>query len=145
MLDTHFSTLNKDFQTWLDEGILNDYSGCEIDLGEDYGFLLFFCETSKIEAFEKIVERVMENIKAAQIETATLSQLKKRYFAQAIRSLNSFDDIAVSCVRNYFQKVDYFKAIEVLENITKEQIQETCTSLKLDSKAKVYLKPEKKI
>lgn len=145
MLDTHFSTLNKDFQTWLDEGILSDYAGCEIDLGEDYGFLLFFCETSKIEAFEEIVAHVMENIKAAQIETTTLSQLKKRYFSQAIRSLNSFDDIAISCVRNYFQKVDYFKAIEVLENITKEQIQETCTALNLDAKAHVYLKPDKKM
>lgn len=144
MLDTHFSSLNKDFQTWLDNGILNDYSGCEVDLGSDYGFILFFCETNKIEEFEQIVMHTVRKIKNAEIDTFVLQQLKKRYFGQAIRSLNSFDDIAISFVRNYFHKVDYFKGIDVLYDITEKDIQEVCESLCFDHKACIYLKPDKK-
>ena len=35
MLDAVFSSLNPDFQQWLDEGIINDYVGSEVDLGKD--------------------------------------------------------------------------------------------------------------
>lgn len=142
MMDAVFSSLNPDFQTWLDEGIINDYVGCEIDLGTDYGMLMFYGETNKKEAFERIVNESLEKICRADIKEDTLEQLKRRYFGQSIRSLNSFDDIAITYIRNYFVKADFFKTLDILFDITKKDIIEVCSTLSLAYKAIVEILPE---
>lgn len=143
MMDAIFSSLNPEYQTWLDEGIINDYVGCEVDLGEDYGMIMFYAETKKKEAFEEIVQDVVKRICAGDIEDDTLTQLKRRYFGQSVRSLNSFDDIAITYIRNYFVKADFFKALDILFDIQKEDIVNVCSSLSTEHKAVIELLPEK--
>lgn len=143
MLDACFSTLNPLYQDWIDQGIINDYVGCEVDLGEDHGMLMFYGETRDEEAFEKIVSQSVEAIANASISDEVLQRLKRRYFGQSIRSLNSFDDIAITFVRNYFEGLDFFEAMDVLYDINKEDIIEACACLNGVDVCKVELKPEK--
>lgn len=144
MMDAMFSSLNPKYQTWLDDGIINDYVGCEVDLGDDYGMMMFYAETDKKEAFEEIVQEVVECICTGNIEEGTLTQLKRRYFGQSVRSLNSFDDIAITYIRNYFAKADFFKALDILFDITKDDIMSVCAKLSTKHKARIELLPEKR-
>ncbi|MFQ8582968.1 MAG: hypothetical protein ACLSA6_10790 [Holdemania massiliensis] len=41
LLESHFSSLNPDYQKWLDNEVINDYFGYEIDLGKDYAMMMF--------------------------------------------------------------------------------------------------------
>ena len=145
MLDAVFSSLNPDFQKWLDDGIINDYVGSEVDLGSDYGMLMFYGETAKKEEFLNIIKQTMERIVRADISAELLEQLKHRYFGQAIRSLNSFDDIAISYIRSYFDRADFFKLLDVLYEITLEDIKKVCSTIRLDHSCLVELVPNKKI
>ena len=47
LLDANFSSLNPNYQSWLDQKIINDFCGYDIEFGEDYGILMFYSETSK--------------------------------------------------------------------------------------------------
>lgn len=143
MLDAHFSSLNPAFQGWIDEGIINDYVGSEVDLGEDHGLLMFYAETDEEERFEQIIKETMQAIMKAEIDEDVLLRLKRRYFGQSIRSLNSFDDIAITYIRNYFEGLDFFEAMDVLYDITLEDLQDACRMLNDQYVCRVQLKPEK--
>ena len=137
-----FSSLNPDFQQWLDEGIINDYVGSEVDLGKDYGMVMFYAETTKKEAFLAVVKEVLARISSADITQELLDQLKNRYFGQSVRSLNSFDDIAITYVRSYFDQADFFRLLDVLYEITLEDIQQVCAALQDAPGTLVELLPE---
>ena len=108
MIDSVFSSLNPEYQDWIDQGIINDFVGGDIDFGKDYGVLMFYGETEKRKEFYSLIESVVERISKGDIQEDVLQQLKRRYFGQTIRSLNSFDDIAITFVRNYFDQTEFF-------------------------------------
>lgn len=142
MLDVVFSSLNPDFQTWIDAGIINDFVGCDIDYGEDHGMLLFYGESGKEAQLLQLLEQVAHKVQQGQIDDVLLAQLKRRYYGQTIRSLNSFDDIAISYVRNYFDGCDFFASLDILDSLTKADIQQACKALSLAQRCVVTVVPE---
>lgn len=144
VLDATFSSLNPDFQKWLDEGIINDFVGSDVDLGKDYGMMMFYSETNKKEAFLAIVKDIVQKIKQEGISESLLEQLKKRYYGQSLRSLNSFDDIAITMVRNYFDQSDFFASMDVLYDITLQDVKDACKMIDVDNFCVIDLLPENK-
>lgn len=144
VLDATFSSLNPDFQKWLDEGIINDFVGSDVDLGKDYGMMMFYSETNKKEAFLAIVKDIVQKIKQEGISESLLEQLKKRYYGQSLRSLNSFDDIAITMVRNYFDQSDFFASMDVLYDITLQDVKDACQMIDVDNFCVIDLLPENK-
>lgn len=144
MMDALFSSLNPAYQTWIDEGIINDYVGCEVDLGKDHGMIMFYAESVQIEAFESIVDETMTKMMRADIDEETLLRLKRRYFGQSVRSLNSFDDIAITYIRNHFEELDFFEAMDVLYDINKDDLVEVSKQLEKCHRVQVTIMPENK-
>lgn len=142
MLDAYFSSVNEDYQTWIDDEIINDYFGSEVDFGEDYGTIMVYCETTKQKAFEKLVQDGMKKISEGNLNEDVLNQLKRRYFGQTVRSLNSFDDIAISYVRSFFEGYDFFKSMDILDAINLEDIKKTCVKLKNAPTVHVHVTPQ---
>ena len=46
--DLYFSSLAPEYQEWLDQGIISDYVGADVDFGEDYGVMMRPDRNSKI-------------------------------------------------------------------------------------------------
>lgn len=141
LLDANFTSINDSYQTWLDEHIINDYCGCDIDFGEDYGLLMFYSETLKQEAFLSLIDDVVSNMQKGIVSDATLEQLKRRYFGQSVRSLNSFDDIAVTYVRSVFEGTDFFRSMDILFDISAVDVKYSATLLCKEHQAIVRLLP----
>lgn len=136
LLDASFTSLNPDYQKWLDEKIINDYFGYDADFGSDYGFLMFYNETDNIEQFRDFIHSTLKKVRETGIQEATLNQLKRRYFGQSVRSLNNFDEIAVTYMRNYFSHIDFFETMDMATKITlddlwraMDQIDPTCVAV----------------
>lgn len=145
MLDAYFSSLHPAYQTWLDEEIINDYVGCDVDFGSDYGMIMFYGETKKKDAFIDIVAQTVEQIKKGEIDAAIVEQLKRRYFGQMVRSLNSFDDIAITYARAFFDHMDVFKSMDIVQDIKSDAIRDVCLQLSFDERCLVELMPEKEM
>ena len=104
--------------------------------------VMFYAETTKKEAFLAVVKEVLARISSADITQELLDQLKNRYFGQSVRRLNSFDDIAITYVRSYFDQADFFRLLDVLYEITLEDIQQVCAALQDAPGTLVELLPE---
>lgn len=141
ILDAYFSSLNHEYQSWLDADIINDFVGSEVDLGKDYGMMMFYGETLKKEEFLSLVKDIVHRIKQDGMSADILDQLKKRYFGQSLRSLNSFDDIAITMVRNYFDRSDFFQSMDVLYDITLEDVSKACEMIDESNFCIVELQP----
>ena len=102
---------------------------------------MFYTETEKLDEFKRIVELTLEKAKANGISETTLNQLKRRYYGQSIRDLNSFDDIAFTFMRDYFNKIDFFEALDVINTITMADIQSAAELMDLEHQAILHLMP----
>lgn len=142
LLDANFTSLNPQYQTWLDQKIINDYCGCDIEFGEDYGILMFYSETAQPDEFIALCDQCVTDMKAGKISDRILNQLKKRYFAQGVRAMNSFDEIAIGFCRSYFMGIDYFKTLDTVEEITKQDFKDAGKLLCKEHRALVRLMPK---
>ena len=141
--DLCFSSLNPQYQRWLDEGIISDFVGADVDLGADHGVLLFYTETQKTAAFEALVDDVCKQMAALTVDEEALQSLKHRYFGSAVRSLGSFDDIAIGYIRSAFAGYDYFAGMDIIDAIRAEDIREVCRSLDLTHRSVVVITPKR--
>lgn len=140
LIESTFSPLNPVYQDWMDKGIISDFFGFEVDLGEGYGLLMFYNETEKSDEFEKFLDK---EILLSSISEATLEQLKRRYLGQAFRSLNDLEDMAISFIRATFAHADFFESLTWVENITPKDIEEIRNLIDLNNKCVVSLKKSK--
>lgn len=143
LLDAAFTSLNPDYQQWLDEKMINDYFGYDADFGEDYGFLMFYNETDAIEQFRDFIHSTLKKVRETGIQEATLNQLKRRYFGQAVRSLNNFDEIAVTYMRNYFSHIDFFETMDMAMQITLDDLWKAMDQIDPSQEAVVTILPKK--
>lgn len=140
LIDTYFTTLNPDYQTWIDEEIFKDYLGGEIDYGSHHGFLSFYGESDDEQRFANLIEEQMKVACEKGIDESILNQLKRRYFAEGVRSFQHFEDIAQITYRAYFDNYDYFLSLDLFDEISCEYIKEVASSLDLTHKTITVIK-----
>ncbi len=139
LFDLYFTSLNPKFQSWLDEEIINDSFYFEIDFGSDYGLIMFYSETNKINQFKDMIFNVLRQID--DIDENKLSLLRKRYFGQNINALNDHKKIAVNYMRNYFAGLDFFSSLEVVENIQKQDLLDAVKRIQRNHYSEVVIYP----
>lgn len=141
LLDCYFSSLNADYQRWMSEAIINDYYNYDIEINEHYGCMMFYCETEKVEEFKKVITATLQKALTNRINEKQLELLKRRYYGQSVRDLNNFDDISFTFMKNYFMQVDFFKSMDLILDITVEDIEKAIEYLDLGHSAIIEITP----
>lgn len=141
LLDAYFSSINNEYQRWINEEIINDFYGYELDFGSDYGYLMVYTETSKIEEFKKLVTDTLNKMKHEGISEEVFEQLKRRYYGENIKDLNDFETIAFSFVRYYFNKCHFFDVYEMVEKCTIEDIKIAADYLNFEHSSIIECQP----
>jgi len=132
LMDSIFTTMNEDYQEWLDKEIINDFFGYECDFGEDYGYLMIYTETNKIEEFKEMIFTNINKMMNESYKQETFNQLKKRYFGENIKELNDFEAISFAFIRNYFNKTNFFDTLEIIDSFKIHDIEKIKESLNFD-------------
>lgn len=143
LLEEYFSTLSIQYQEWMDQQIITSYNGCDVDYGDEYGYIMFFTETLKIKEFIQICNAVMQKIVNGTITNQVFQQLKRRFYAQQLRAFNNFEDIAISVVRSHFEHRNIFASIELIEALTISDIQSAAALISSKNHTIVELNPKK--
>lgn len=139
LFDLYFSSLNPAYQDWIDKEIINPSFSFEIDLGNDYGLLMFYSETAKTSEFNNIILNTLKQIK--EIKEDELDHLRKRYFGMNINALNDHKQIAVSFMHSYFTDLDFFEGLEVVERIKATDLLDALHKINLANYTTVIIKP----
>ncbi len=137
-LELVFSSINKNYQVWLDENRVHDYFGYEVEVNKAYGFVMFYGETEDKVDFKALIDETLKtNLTSFEEDFVAL---KRRYKAMLIRSLNDHDDYAVSLIRSMFNQIPFDYQFDVLNQIQFEDCIKAFETIKNYSNSLVFMK-----
>lgn len=140
IMEMHFSTLNEEYQTWIDEKRINDFFGTEIDFGKEYALLMFFAELENVEAFQQFI---IDELKKITIHDKLLTQLKNRYFGRFYGIFDDVEVMAISYLRALMQGVSYDDMIDIVHEIDIDFLKHVLETLDLSQYSLVSVGKDK--
>ena len=136
-LKAYFSSINKDYQEWLDKGLINDYFGFEVDFDKNYAYLLFYNENDK----DNIKELIDNALKKDLLNEKVLTQIKRRIIGDFFSTLNDIESFDTGYIRDYVNGIDYFKSIQILINISLDDIKSVFKSFDYNNYSLIHITP----
>lgn len=115
LLETYFSSLNPDYQVWLNKNIINDFFGYEIEFDMDCAYIMFYIENNDEEVLPELIH---ETLKKDLLNKDILEQIKRRYIGVMFDIFNDIESFNNGFIRDALSGLDFFKALEDLKNIT---------------------------
>lgn len=127
LLNLNFSQLNDDFQSWLDQDIINSYFSFDVDLRDGFGVVYFFNEGENNHLFKEIISDRMNQL---SIDENTFNQITKRYFGESILSLSQYDRYAINVMSAHFRKTNYYDYLKSIKDVSLNDIERVMAYLK---------------
>ncbi len=110
-LDMLFSSVNPEYQVWLDEGLVNDYFDAAVSIDPIFGHIFISGESDDVKGFKTFVESVFNNQEKYMSETK-FTQLQNKFVGRAIMALEQPSTIAQVYGRNISEGVDIFDSVD---------------------------------
>lgn len=129
-LDMLFSSVNPDYQEWLDKQVINDYFDADISVDPHFGHLFISGESDDAKGFREFVETVFENQEQYMSEEK-FKQLQHKFVGRAIMALEQPSTIAQVYGRNIANGVDVFDSVDALKAATFEDLVSLVKDLKI--------------
>lgn len=136
LLEAHFSYLNPQYQEWLDNKIINDFFGYEIDFNLDYSYIMFYIENDDSKILRKIVK---QSLKQKLLDEELLNQVKRRYIGIMFDAFNDLEAFNNGYVRDYLNGLDLFENVEIIKSIDLKEVYDTFQSLDLSNSSYISL------
>lgn len=136
-LKAYFSSINKNYQEWLNKGLINDYFGYEVDFDKDYAYILFYNESEE----DNIKELIDNELKKDLITEEILTSIKRRYIGNSFDTLNDVESFDTGYVRDYVNGIDYFKSIEILTHISLDDLKAVFRGFDYSNYALIHILP----
>lgn len=119
ILECQFSSMNPDYQKWLDDGLINDFFGYETDFDKHAAYLLFYGEGRSKYDLQKLID---ESLKKPILNEELMMQLKRRYSGAALASFNETENFNIAYIRDVLSGVDIFDTLRIIDELTIEEI-----------------------
>ena len=106
-----------------EQGIINSSLGGNFDMlpGAEYVYVGGDARDPR-QIFDEI-NRQAKKLADEGIDEAFYQQIRRASYGSMIRSLNSFENIAISMAEGYFQGFDYYRFPEIFESVDKKDVE----------------------
>lgn len=126
LLEAQFSAINPDYQKWLDQKIINDYFGYDLDFDVNVAYLLFYIENDNPDILKKIV---FNSLKKPILNEDILNQIKRRYVGAMFAVFNDVESFTLDFIRDELNGLSFFSALDSLRNISLKDVEKYYNSL----------------
>ena len=106
-----------------EEGLINGSFGGNFDLLPGAAYLYVGGDAKDPRAVHQAVTAEAERLAREGIDETFYQQIRRAAYGQLVRSLNSFETIAIAAAEGVFQGFDYYRFPEVFDTITKADIE----------------------
>ena len=106
-----------------EEGVINGSLGGNFDLLPGAAYLFVGGDAKEPRRVFEEITRQARRLGEEGIDEAFYQQIRRAAQGQMIRSLNSFENIAVSMAEGYFHGFDYYRFPEIFESVTKADVE----------------------
>ena len=122
--DVLFGDSSPLFTRLYEEGHINGSLGGSYDVQPRAAHLYVGGDAKDPHYVTREIEAEAKRLVTEGIDDAFYHQIRRATYGQMIRSLNSFEDTAVSIADGHFRGFDYYSFPEVFDSITKQDIEE---------------------
>ena len=123
ILAAHFTSLNPEYQHWIDKGIINGYFNFDLDLDNGYGSLIFVGE-GQPEPFLTFIQTEVNKLRLEPLSAELIEQLKNRNYGIAVSQFDNPDDLGSFFVRLCFNGLEIFDYLSLFSEIDQNYLQE---------------------
>lgn len=141
-LNCYFSPINPEYQRWMDEGIINDMFGFEVNFTSEAANILFYMESDDKDALKKLIDKELEK---DLVTDELIEQLRRRLLGSSFKVLNDVEDFTIGYIRDILNGIDYFKEINNIINLKKGDIVSAFKALDLSNYSIVHINPLNKV
>jgi len=106
-----------------EEGVINGSLGGNFDMLPGAAYLYVGGDTKDPRRVFDEITRQAEKLGREGISEDFYQQIRRANYGSMIRSLNSFENIAVSMAEGHFRGFDYYRFPEVFESVAKEDVE----------------------
>jgi len=135
----YFSANNPDYQSWLDDKIINDSFNADIDISDEYALMMFACDDLN-QGFAKLIDNYLHSLIQRPFDKNMLKQLKNRFIGKIIQDLNSIEDIAINTIRYGWWDTEYLEIIAIIEKFKVADFKELAKMFCFKNRAIVKIK-----
>ena len=107
-----------------EQGLINDSFGGNFDILPGVAYLYVGGDSNDPRAVHGAITREAERLAREGIDEDFYQRVRRSAYGQMIRSLNSFESIAISQAEGVFHGYDYFSFPEVFASITKADLED---------------------
>lgn len=137
-LSCYFSTKNPNYQKWLEEGLINDYFGYDVNFNKKAASIIFYSESDDKDSLKKLID---EELKKDLIDEEMINQIKRRLIGKSFSIFNDIESFTLGYAKDYVNNVDYFNSIEELKKLNKDTIVKIFESFDLSNYALIHISP----
>ena len=127
-LDLMFGEQTEFYQSNL-EKVIDDTFGYQFANEMTYSYLILAVTTDYHHEFKEAVKAELKKYIENGFVPEELERVRKQTLGEIVSSLNSPEYIANQYTKFYFEGVELFELVNILESITVESVQETLASL----------------
>lgn len=124
LFEAYFTSINADYQKWLDQGEISHYFGYASEFNDEFGIVLFFDETDNQEKFEEFIKQHLNKVCNELLDDKLLQQLRNRYFGETMLTFNKVSEISIQYFRDYMSGVQFDESLEIINNMNPKMIQD---------------------
>ena len=106
-----------------EEGLINGSFGGNFDLLPGAAYLYVGGDAKDPHTVHRMVTEEAERLVREGIDETFYQQIRRAAYGQLVRSLNSFETIAIAAAEGVFQGFDYYRFPEVFDTITKADVE----------------------
>ena len=110
----------------------------EVSFTKDAAFILFYNESDDKESLKKLID---EELKKDLVSDELVEQLRRRMLGSSFKVLNTIEDFATGYIRDILNDIDYFKEIDNIINIKKDDIVNSFKELDLSNYSLIHISP----
>ena len=139
IFESYFSSINANYQKWIDEHNISPLFYCDNDYTKDYGAIVFVDETNEHQRFFDFINSRLDDIKNISIDKKAIEQMKNRNFGILMKSFNKPDSVAITHFRCYENDMNAFDLLKIIQSISVEDCQRVLNELDLNNRCYVVI------
>lgn len=120
--DCVFAKSSDLYNSWLEQGLINSTFETNFTQSRETAFIQMGGDCEDLKTFEETLIEFVANIDQITIDEATFLRLKKRDIGNFILAFNSIEPIASNFSRYYYEGVNAFEVVDVMQEITLDEV-----------------------
>lgn len=120
---------SKAYAELYEERLIDDSFYASFGAHSRYAMSVFSSETDNPEALHAKLTDIINGLKGGRVEAGEVERLKKQYVGLYLGSFDSFEYTANRLVSQYFDGTPYYRYLELLEQVTAENVQSALEDL----------------